>query len=407
MHTPNKKQMDIEKRITPSLLYSTVLSSLSSLTFGLSLTGMEMINESRQACNITESKIFKSCIKMTDPEWSSVISVICIGALISNLLINYIDCSVKRKIILNNALYFIGTFLIFMMTNYFIVLLGRILIGLGVGITCSVVPYYLSTISPVKIRGILCSFHQFMIVFGVLLGQVLTYYFYNNWRFGISIILIYIILHTFLLLGIRDIQRNENTEDASFNDLISNSAARKSISMVVILHLVQQVSCINGVIYYSNEIMKGADNPRLYSIYVGIVSLVSSLLSLGIIDKFGRKIMLIISMALVTASLFSLALDFEKVFSLFVFIFGFNLGLGPVVWLISGEIFPRDFKRAGATLGVSVNWISNFIIALVFPLILKSLGCKSFAIYGIGTGFVMMYIFAVFRETRGKVAEFQ
>ncbi|KAM0674551.1 hypothetical protein GVAV_002169 [Gurleya vavrai] len=358
----------------------------------------------------SENNLINKSLLISDVKFSFLNSIICIGALVSNLGINSFNGSLKSKILYNNVFYIAGNILIIMMTNFYTVLIGRFLIGLAIGVTCSIVPLYLNLLSPDRVKGLICCLHGFGIVLGILIGQILAYLFtsIDNWKYAYYGNLIFLFIHTFFLSAIKNAEKRETyRNDESVLHLLKNRKAWKSLSIAVLVHLTQQTSCINGVIFYSSTILEKTSNPRLYSIYVGGMSLLSTTISMFVIDKFGRKFMLLSSFLISIIGLVLLSYELNPVLSLFIYIVGFNIGLGPVVWMLTGEIFPEKSAKAGSIIAVSVNWISNFLITMVFPSVLKSLGPKSFLIYAFSVLVAGIYIYAVFKETKGKSNDFQ
>lgn len=400
-------EKDTKRKAHMTLLYSTIISSLSSFTFGMILTSFEGIHDVVTKSTL-QNRIFGESTKITEEQWGTLNSIIAIGALISNLGISKLSLSSKNILLINNLFYFLGLFFIFVMYNFYVMLVGKIIIGFAIGISCSVLPYYLSSISPVSIRGIICSFHSLGIVFGVVAGQILSYFFHEKhcWWFSYYIIFIYLICHSLLLFFIRD-TKIEEKKGITVCELIKINEARKSLIMAILLHLGQQTSCINGILYYSNKILEKEKNPRMSTIYVGVSSVLSTLLSMVLIERFGRKFMLLLSCFITFISLAMLTVKYQMLVALFIFMTGFNLGLGPVVWFITSEIFPVGYLSAGCTVAVSLNWISNFIIAELFPILMKYFKNYCFAFFGGSLIILFFYVMIFFRETKGKSVNFQ
>ncbi|KAM0686573.1 hypothetical protein COBT_002203 [Conglomerata obtusa] len=398
------------RKSNSATIYTSVTLALSSFIFGVSLTAMDSINDIRSNEEASEG-IIKTHVYLSDGKFSFFLSVICIGALITNIGINKVKMSLKKKLILNNFLYLVGTILITMMTNFYLLVMGRFIVGLGVGVTCALVPLYLNMIAPDNIRGLIGCLHGFGIVFGLLAGQILAYLFHDlkNWRNTFYFIITFIIVHTVLMLGIKSVDSVSvvKEEDVSIKRLLDCKSARKSLIIAILVHLTQQTSCINGVIFYSSEILKDTKDQRLSTIYVGIMSLISTTVALCIIDKFGRKIMLLLSCYIASIGLSLLAINVSPILSLFIFIAGFNVGLGPLPWMLTGEIFPDSYIKAGSTVAVSVNWITNFIIAMIFPSVLKVFGSQGFFVYVVMVLAASVYFLICFKETKGKVNDFQ
>lgn len=389
--------------------FSIIAASLSSFNFGLSITIFECINAIRQETLAKHSLSVDEGLPITREQWALLVSIICIGAFASNIFVNYINANMKTIIFANNLLYFLGTFIIYLKPIFYLLLLGRLLIGLGIGVTCAIIPFYLTSIAPIKLRGLVGSCHQFGIVSGILAGQVITFYYKEiiNWKIGIMGMLIYLGIHTTSLLWIKNVEVEDTIKNKGIIKLIKKRKARKSLITAVLMHLAQQLACINGVIQYSNTIFEKTDNAETQTIILGVVSLFSSLFSMFIVDRAGRKIMILLSCAIVSLTLGLLSFGIKTNYSTFLYIIGFNLGLGPVTWFITGEIFPAEYKKSGTFLAVSVNWISNFCVTSIFPYLFDKMGSKSFLVYLACTLLMAVYFLIFLRETKGKIAGFQ
>ncbi|TBU08761.1 glucose transporter [Hamiltosporidium magnivora] len=400
-----------KESINASLIYSTVLSCSGSWLFGLNMTSLDSLSEVfKNGSESIEDGLFKSHVKVTDSEWSIIVSIICIGALASNFLVNLIPLSRKNILILNNILYLSGFSMIFCVQNIFYLILGRFLIGMGAGVACAVVPLYLGEISPDKIRGLISSAHQFFIIFGVLGGQILSFLFstVHTWRITISILIAISILSFIFLFFIQNpVMKNSAEENVSIAQLFAEKKARKSLFLSTIIHMGQQLTGINGVLFFSNEILAATGKARLYTISIGLVSLASTTVSMFTVDMFGRKLMLLLSCLVVSTGLSILGSGHVPVISLFIFISGFAIGLGPVAWFVTSEVYPSEYKSAGNAIAVSSNWMSSFFVALTFPFFYTWIGNFVFFIYATIIMTLFLFLLVMFKETKGKKADFQ
>lgn len=374
--------------------YSIYVSSLSSFLFGLSLTNIECIR-----------KLVKSNeIDISEFKWSIIVSVISISALIANILLYNMRSykSLKHRIIGNNIFYLIGTIML-LFPSFVVLVLARFIIGIGIGVTCTTIPLYLNLISSKENRGVVCSCNQVGIVSGVLAGQLITFLI-PLWRVCIYSCVIFIIIHTILLFYIENIQISQNT--GNFMSLIRNKSAQKSLCLSVIIHFSQQFSCFNNVLNYSSTLFDETSSPQLYSVLIGIASLISTLVSMAFVDRYGRKMLL--AMSYMTCIFTLIILSYKlTIYVLFLYIAGFNFGLGPVTWFITGEIFPENDKEAGTMIGVSANWFSYFLVSVSFPMMLKYFKGGSFAVFAVILGMFFIYFLCAYTETKGKETNFQ
>lgn len=379
-------------KMSNNLKYSLAVAPLTSFTFGITLTTFEILKET----------LLKH---MTNEQWDYAISIFCIGALLSNLTINMLRVTIKTKIIIAQLCFVIGTLLLFIY-NFYVVMLGRLFHGLGSGIVCCVLPLYLNTLAPLRYSGTVGCLHQLGIVSGLLAGQIMSYYFDKK-----DAEIPFMMLTSFLigLLASLCFIQNIVTQEVkrkSIVDLVRNVYARKSLVVSIIFHLGQQLSCINGVVFYSNTILEKTGDAKLKTVYVGIVSLLSSILAMFVVDKAGRKLMYLLSCFICCISLAVISFEKYVIYMLFIFMFGFNIGLGPVSWLAVGEIFDEEYKSAGSEIAVGANWISNYGILLIFSKLMNYMGMKSFLVFSGALVCVMGLIAVLFTETKGKPSGF-
>jgi SP family facilitated glucose transporter-like MFS transporter 9 len=297
------------------------------------------------------------------------------------------------------------------MNRFLIVFLGRFIIGIAIGITSAVIPTYLSKISSKRTRGVICSLHSLGIVIGISTGYIFSYMFNSliNWRIPFIIFSVTTIVHIPFLVCIISPKNNSSQREikATTYELITAKNSKKSILTSILIHMGQQFTCITGVIYNSDQILKKEKNPDLKTIYVSFVSIISTVCAIFIVDRLGRKILLESSCIVCSIALLLLIYSGYKVFSLFLFMIGFNLGLGPIAWFITGEIFPSRYSKIGTTISVTANWLSNFFISLTFPFLMEKFGENCYWIYIISMFSLLIYMQLFFRETKGKIPDFQ
>lgn len=400
--------MDSNKISKKKLCASSVLCALSSFTFGVNLTLLECM---RDVFRDNASGGSPSKVSFSHTEWDLMVPTFIPGALISNLVSPCIKLKQKTCLIISNAFYIVGTSLLMWAYRNWSIWLARFSVGIGIGLTCVYAPLYLERISPVYIRGTVCSLHQLFVVLGILTGQVLSFYFNNekNWRVGVGTVLGYIVLHTLSLYAIHDTcakNEEESTCSKSLASLIQDKRARLSLITAVILHAAQQLSCINGIILYSNNMFENADK-RFYTLIMGLTFTLSTILSMSFVDKYGRKPLLLLSMLTDIIALMLLCVSQNMLIPVLIFVTGFSFGLGPIVWFISSEIFPNSYKVPSSALASAVNWVLAYVVSSYFPVIgmkYKEI-CFSLHAFFLVTSF--LYILRFFEETKGRAPAFQ
>ena len=327
----------------------------------------------------------------------------------------------------------------------------RFLGGIAVGASSVVGPMYISEISPASMRGRLAGSFQTNIVFGILVAFITNYIFSgfgeDAWRlmFGIMIIpsaLFYILLRTipesprwlvlknreaeailiFKKLGTENIDIAISEIRASLSEKKENlfqSKYVKPIFFAVVLAMFNQLTGINAILYYAPRIfsMAGFSEAEsfLQPIYIGTANLIFTLLAMTLIDKFGRKKLLIIGsfgmilFLALTAQVFSQPEPNKMVvFYLVGFIGFFGFSQGAVIWVFISEIFPNAVRSQGGALGSFTHWIMAAIISWTFPIIVEgnSLGgYYSFLFYALMMLAHLIFVWKFLPETKGRTLE--
>lgn len=209
-------------------------------------------------------------------------------------------------------------------------------------------------------------------------------------------------------------QEQKSKKAYGIRELFTDPVVRRITLTVLTLHAVQQFSAVNGVMYYSTIIFRESFDQST-SIYMAIatsgVNLLVTLLSVALIDRLGRRFLLLLAQAggCITALTLAIGGYYQVhgllVASVFLFVSSFAIGLGPIPWLITSELSPTHAASSMTALATSINWASNFVIGLLFPVLMDRLHSFSFLIFGgillCSTVFTVFYI----PETKGKSIE--
>jgi len=336
--------------------------------------------------------------------------------------------------------------------------LGRIAGGIAVGASSVVGPMYIAEISPAEKRGRLVASFQLNIVIGILFAFLSNYFMVgigeNAWRLMLGVQAIPALIFLFLLQQIPESPRwlaLEGREDEAkiilaklgesnisaaisaihnsvvggIKECLFTSKYIKPIIFAVLLAMFNQLSGINAIIYYANRIFEMAGVPAgaiafQQSIYIGVANVVFTILAMTLIDRFGRKTLLLIGCAGMvvflglTAYVFGSGVSGYLVKWLLVgFIAFFAFSQGAVIWVFISEIFPNSVRSQGQALGSSTHWTMDAIITWLFPIIVgesvksgyNSGGFYSFIFFTIMMALCFLFVWRMLPETKGKTLE--
>ncbi|KAK8507846.1 hypothetical protein V6N12_074411 [Hibiscus sabdariffa] len=336
-------------------------------------------------------------------------------------------------------------------------IIGRLLAGIGIGISSAIVPLYISEISPTEIRGALGSINQLFICIGILAALVAGLPLAGNpqwWRTMFGIAAVPSIL---LALGmafspesprwlyqqsklpeaekaIRTLYGKERVADvmhelrnagqgstepeAGWFDLFS-SRYWKVVSVGAALFLFQQLAGINAVVYYSTAVFRSAGiaSDVAASALVGASNVFGTAIASSLMDRQGRKSLLMTSFAGMAASMLLLSLSFTwkvlapysgtlAVVGTVLYVLSFSLGAGPVPALLLPEIFASRIRAKAVALSLGTHWISNFVIGLYFLSVVNKFGISSVYLGFAGVcALAVLYIAGNVVETKGRSLE--
>ena len=296
----------------------------------------------------------------------------------------------------------------------------RFIGGVGIGVSSVAAPVYISEISTPATRGRLSAMYQFNIVFGILIAFLSNYFLQgvggaNDWRWMLGVLAIPSIIYTMMVMGVPESPRwlitkkndlnkaktvlsqigiadvdtevssiitsNRHEATAGKSSAFFSSKHRTIIWLAFMIAFFNQLSGINFILYYAPEILSrsglAAKESLLNSIAIGSTNLIFTFAGLYLIDKLGRKTLLIIgslgyivSLALVAWSFYSHASPEFLMTFLLLFIAAHAVGQGAVIWVFISEIFPNKIRATGQSFGASVHWVFAAIITLITPVFL-------------------------------------
>jgi MFS transporter, SP family, galactose:H+ symporter len=394
-------------------------------------------------------------------EQGSVVSVLLLGAIAGALSTGGVADRFGRRGTLAGlgVLFFVGIVVAAVSNGYAMLMAGRIVMGLGVGGVSALVPTYLSEISPAQIRGRMLTLNQLLITVGLLAAYVVNVIFASSedWRamFWVGAIpAAALVLGTLRLpespawqinTGRTDdarkmlasvagpggadqvIARYRSEEEERRREVSASRsperhgarvllapAVRPALVVGLTLAAIQQFGGINTILYYAPTIMQetglSASNSIVYSVAIGIVNLGMTIAALRLIDRLGRRALLLASLIGMCVSLALLGLAFVADLSsivtlvfMVVYIMSFAIGMGPVFWVMIGEIFSPAVKAEGVSAGSTANWLSNFAVSLAFLPVVQALGQgETFWIFAVICAFGAWFVWRLVPETKDR-----
>jgi sugar porter (SP) family MFS transporter len=339
--------------------------------------------------------------------------------------------------------------------NWSSLVVFRFIGGLGIGGSSVLGPVYIAELAPARWRGRLVGSFQINIVIGILLAYISNWEIARlglgltewRWQLGIATlpaVLFFAMLFTipqssrFLvsknsledalsvlkLMGseepateLQTIRASIHRESIERSEPLFQRSLRLPIFLAVSIGLFNQLSGINAILYYANDIFAAAGLSRSstfsQSIFIGLSNLVATLIAMTLIDKIGRKTLLLIGAVGTFVCLLGTAYVFHRhmneglvVWLLVAFIGFFALSQGAVIWVYISEIFPTTVRSKGQSLGSGAHWVMNAIIALLFPLAVDRFSRSApFLFFAAMTAIQFVVVFFVYPETKGATLE--
>lgn len=385
-----------------------------------------------------------------------VVSTVLIGCVIGAFGGGFLADHLGRKktLFATLILFFLGIFILSDSVGFDTLLLGRFITGIAIGIASLAVPLYIAEIAPHERRGALVSLNQLMITIGILVAYLVSYRLADNndWRdmFAFAYFpaavqfvgLFFIPESPSWLLGqnrhadaekvfrkmdlpLSDQQaaRGENgtgpASKTNWRELFAHRY-RRSFLVGVGISVFQQITGINTVIYYAPKIFQlagyqTAQTAIFATILVGIVNVAMTVISLWLIDRLGRRPLLIGGLMGMAAALALLGFSFLggaadvgaiAVAGLMIYVAFFAISLGPVAWLIISEIYPLGIRGRAMGIATLANWVSNYIVSLTFLTLIEVLGTGyTFWLYTIICLIGLWFVLKMVPETKGKTLE--
>lgn len=387
-----------------------------------------------------------------------VVSSVLLGAVIGTLLALPVSRMFGRRnaILLSCIIFFAFSLASAMAASVYNLIVYRVFLGMGLGLASYTAPLYLSEVAPKRIRGSLIALYQLMITIGLLAAFISDTFFaeIHSWRWMLGVITIPAFFMFFAVLALPksprwlvlvgqknhartvlkllrhraeiDPELNEIEDSVkktgSFKDLLSHKNFLKVIALGMMLQIIQQLSGINTAMYYAPTIFKLAGFASLHdqlmgSIAIGLTNVITTIIAIMFIDRFGRRPIMMLSAAIMICSFATLAWcyhlgvhtdvqQYTAAIAVLVFIFGFAIGFGPVVWILCAEIFPIKGRDAGVTLTTTANWTFNWLVSFSFLIVIKHFGASgTFTVFTVLLVLSFIFVMCFVPETKGVSLE--
>ena len=418
---------------------STVVAALGGLLFGFDTA---VIAGTTQALRDT--------YQLTPALLGFTVSAALWGTVIGSVLAGYPGDRWGRRDSLRimALLYIISSLGCALAWNWDVLVLFRFIGGLGIGGSSVLGPMYIAEIAPAKWRGRLVGLFQFNVVLGILLAYLSNYlvglgnFGSTEWRWKLGIPVVPAALFLLMLFGIprsprwlvkkqriaeaRETLRIIGEEDyeTELQDIITSIDAehvhgeslfswkyRFPIFLAVSIGMFNQLAGINAILYYLNDIFAAAGFSKisgaLQTVAIGSMNLLATLLAMSVIDKLGRKTLLLIGSVGTALCLAGVARVFWTqqhqellLWFLVAYIAFFAISQGAVIWVYISEVFPTRVRAKGQALGSSSHWIMNAIIAYTFPQLAKSSGAYPFLFFSVMMVVQFFVVLFVYPETK-------
>ena len=432
-----------------TLLYASVVAALAGFLFGFDTAVISGADRPIQLLWNT-SPLFHGTFIMSMALWGTVIGALGGG----------VPCDRygrKNTLIAIGILYLVSALGSALATDPYMFSFFRFIGGLGVGASSVAAPTYISEIAPAERRGRLVILYQFMIVLGILVAFVSNWLVGDSfgdlsWRWMLGLESLPALIYLLMVFGIpnsprwlavykKDHEKAQQTlalldpsgqsshilEDIEGHesdlpqkgDSFFSGRYNFSILLAFLVAFFNQVSGINFVIYYAPRIFESAglasSTALLSSVGIGVVNLLFTMVGITLIDKWGRKQLMlygsigyITTLSVVSWAFYTGAGGTIVVLFLFGFIASHAIGQGAVIWVFISEIFPNHVRASGQSFGTGVHWVFAALITLFTLFFMDLLGdnpAPLFAFFAFMMVLQLVFVLRMMPETKGKTLE--
>ncbi|MGE6318877.1 sugar porter family MFS transporter [Pseudomonas oryzihabitans] len=438
----------VTEKAQPKAIFACLMAALAGLMFGLDIGVIS-----------GATKFIQQEFQISDQVIEWIVSSMMAGAALGALGAGSLSAKLGRKksLILGAILFVIGSILCGLATSPTMLIFARFLLGLAIGIASFTAPLYLAEVAPENIRGSMISLYQLMITAGILIAFLsnTAFSYYEAWRWMLGIIAIPGVLFLIGVFALPDsprwlimagrkqeaikvlhklrgdekviqqevaeIEEQLKVPQKGWSLFKENANFRRSVGLGVLLQVVQQFTGMNVVMYYAPRIFEGMGYDTAAQMWftaaVGLTNVLATFIAIFLVDKWGRKPILYTGFVVMAVGLgvvgtmlgmgnLSHGQQTFTVVMLLIFIVGFAMSAGPLIWTLCSEVQPLKGRDFGIGCSTFTNWIANMIVGATFLTMLGTLGQgTTFWIYA---GLNVVFIFLVFLlvpETKGVTLE--
>jgi len=339
--------------------------------------------------------------------------------------------------------------------NWPVLMIFRFVGGLGIGASSVLGPVYIAELAPARWRGRLVGAFQFNVVFGILVAYTSNYFIRTlhlgaaEWRWQVGVAALPALGFLVLLFGIprsprwsaskgrndealavlklmgdpepeaelADIRAALTEEHATAHEPVFRWKYRYPLFLAISIGAFNQLAGINSILYYLNSIFASAGFSQIsgdqQAIAIGFTNLIFTIVGMSVIDKLGRKTLLLIGAAGTACCLAAVSWLFATnshpgalVWVLITYIAFFALSQGAVIWVYIGEVFPNAVRSKGQGVGNASHWFMNTAIQLAFPMVVAQIGRSApFTFFAVMTVIQFVVVLFVYPETKGQTLE--
>ncbi|MBZ5630209.1 MAG: sugar porter family MFS transporter [Acidobacteriia bacterium] len=364
----------------------------------------------------------------------------------------------RRTLLATSVIFIAGAIICAVAPSLTMLVVGRAVVGVGIGLACTTVPVYISEVSPATARGWQVSLFQLAITIGILAAYLVDYAYAESaaWRWMLGLAAVpgailglgmlfmpesprWLAEHgdmnaAHAVLGrirgtpdvgteMEEIRRSVEhaRERGRWSDLLA-PAIRPALIIGIGLAIFQQITGINTVIYYAPTIIQSAGissaaGAILATAGIGLVNVIMTIVSMWLIDRVGRRPLLLTGIAGMVLCLGVLGLAFRlisanatlawmAVVTLMAYVAFFAISLGPIFWLLIAEIYPLKIRGLAEGTAAGANWIFNLIVSITFLSLVELLGASwTFWLYGALAVASWFFSYYLVPETKGRTLE--
>ena len=428
------------------LVKSIIVGALGGLLFGFDTAVIAgTTHQLTQVFNLSPSQLgFTVSIAL----WGTVI-----GAMFSGILGDKLGGRESLRIL--GACYVVSALGCAFAWNWPSLLFFRFIGGLGIGGSSVLGPVYIAEIAPARWRGLLVGSFQINVVVGILVAYLSNYLLglanlgMNEWRWQLGVAALPALLFFIMLFGIPrsarwlvtknripearevidllgspdgaseldDIIESVHVDGVAHSEPLFQKKYLKPIYLAVTVAAFNQLAGINAILYYLNDIFGMAGFSKmsgdLQAVAVGAMNLLATFFAMTVIDRLGRKTLLLIGGAGMVFCLSGVAMVFFTqqhqsmlVWLLVAYIAFFAISQGAVIWVYISEVFPNRVRSKGQSLGSSTHWVMNAIIAFIFPIIAQRFGgAYPFVFFAAMMALMFFVVLFTYPETKGITLE--